>query len=185
MDIDDLLDEVESKFVKNKSKPSAPKPPTKVIPKRSHLEDAIDDLLDLDIQDGPKVNKTTQKSMSKASLSESCSKTEPKRCFPVYLGGSEESMGRATSINKYACNELRCTACDFRVCTFDNMAWSKDTDYLFLRNNTPDFDKLKSKLKRKKGCRAYCCQCQWRNITELVELRDQELKWVCGKHKES
>ena len=53
-----------------------------------------------------------------------------------------------------ACNQLRCTACDFRVCSFDNMVWSKDTSYLFLRNNTPDFEKLKSKLSRKKGCRA-------------------------------
>lgn len=49
------------------------------------------------------------------------------------------------------CDQLRCTDCDFKVSTFDNFQWKKDTDYLFLRNNMPDFDRLRSKLMPKKG----------------------------------
>lgn len=188
-DIDDLLDEVETKYVKNiKPQASAVKQVPKQITKRSNLDAEIDDLLDLDIQDGPKVNKNTQKpchTTAQSSSNESVGKTEPRRCFPVFLGGSADVMGKGGSINKNACNRLRCTACDFRVCFFDNMVWNKDTNYLFLRNNTPDFEKLKLKLNRKKGFRAYCCQCQWRNILDLGELREPELKWVCGKHTES
>jgi len=29
--------------------------------------------------------------------------------------------------------------------------WQEDCDYLFFRNNIPDFDKLKSKLTRRRG----------------------------------
>ena len=50
-----------------------------------------------------------------------------------------------------ACDNLRCTDCDFKVATFDNYSWDTTTDYLFLRNNAPDFYKLKAKLCPKKG----------------------------------
>jgi len=61
--------------------------------------------------------------------------------------------------------------------------WQEDCDYLFFRNNIPDFDKLKSKLTRRRGYCAYACQCSWRSIVQLTELwSDPQLKWVCGKH---
>lgn len=50
-----------------------------------------------------------------------------------------------------SCDTLRCTSCDFKVASFDDFDWESSTDYLFLRNNAPDFDRLKSKLTRKKG----------------------------------
>ncbi|XP_066572044.1 cilia- and flagella-associated protein 418 isoform X2 [Amia ocellicauda] len=52
------------------------------------------------------------------------------------------------------------------------------------RNNMPDCQKLKAKLLRKRGTRAYACQCSWRSVHSLTDLRrEQELKWVCGKHE--
>ena len=50
-----------------------------------------------------------------------------------------------------ACNALRCTSCDFNVEMFDDVIWDSKTDYLFLRNNVPNFEKLKVNLIRKKG----------------------------------
>ena len=105
-----------------------------------------------------------------------------------------------------ACSKLRCTDCDFSIARFDNMKWHDSTDYLFLRNNMPDFHRLRSKLVTKKGrfcCnflqrkydwfevivllflgfRAYACQCKWISVKDVVDLRSQpELKWVCGRH---
>lgn len=49
------------------------------------------------------------------------------------------------------CDRLRCTDCDFNVLSFDDVHWASNTDYLFLRNNMPDYQRLKSKLKTKKG----------------------------------
>jgi hypothetical protein len=46
---------------------------------------------------------------------------------------------------------LRCTSCDFKVASFDDFDWDSSTDYLFLRNNAPDFERLKSNLSRRKG----------------------------------
>lgn len=49
------------------------------------------------------------------------------------------------------CDNLRCTKCDFRVIWFDNYAWSPTVNYIFLRNNVPDFFKLQEKLDPEKG----------------------------------
>lgn len=51
------------------------------------------------------------------------------------------------------------------------------------RNNVPDRQKLRAKLKKRKGLRAYACQCTWLSSSETTDLRDQpQLRWVCGKH---
>ncbi|KAM5280942.1 cilia- and flagella-associated protein 418 isoform 2-T2 [Ctenodactylus gundi] len=74
-----------------------------------------------------------------------------KSCSPVYLGGSTIPCGIGTNAS--------------------------------LRNNMPEFHKLKTKLVKKKGTRAYACQCSWRTVEEPMDLQtDQQLRWVCGKH---
>ena len=45
-----------------------------------------------------------------------------------------------------ACDRLRCTSCDFHITIFDDQSWREETDYLFLRNNHPDRNKLKRNL---------------------------------------
>mgnify|MGYP002804267457 CR=1 FL=1 len=49
------------------------------------------------------------------------------------------------------CDQLRCTSCDFQVVSFDNYKWHSSCDYLFFRNNIPDFSKLKVNLIQKQG----------------------------------
>lgn len=108
-----------------------------------------------------------------------------KRCCPVYLGGSSSPNGIGTNISKRTCDQLRCTACDFRVSLFNDYIWDQSCDYLFFRNNMPELSKLRAKMIKKKGSRAYACQCSWRSIDELTDLQaDQQLRWVCGKHAE-
>ncbi|XP_068789089.1 cilia- and flagella-associated protein 418 [Struthio camelus] len=108
-----------------------------------------------------------------------------KRCSPVYLGGSSSAYGIGTNISKRTCDQLRCTACDFRVSLYNGYMWDQSCDYLFFRNNMPEFSKLRAKMIKKKGSRAYACQCSWRSIDELTDLQtDQQLRWVCGKHAE-
>ena len=50
-----------------------------------------------------------------------------------------------------SCDMLRCTDCDFHVEMFDDVSWHPKTDYLFLRNNIPDYDKVKVNLVTRKG----------------------------------
>lgn len=65
--------------------------------------------------------------------------------------------------------------------TMQNFSWNKM--FLILRNNMPEFSKLKAKMLMKKGSRAYACQCTWRSIDELTDLTmDRQLRWVCSKH---
>ncbi|XP_030880071.1 protein C8orf37 homolog [Leptonychotes weddellii] len=86
-------------------------------------------------------------------------------------------------ISQKACDHLRCIACDFWVVSYDDYMWDKSCDYLFFRNNMPEFHKLRTKLVKKKGTRAYACQCSWRTIEDLTDLQtDHQLRWVCGKH---
>ncbi|XP_069477495.1 cilia- and flagella-associated protein 418 isoform X3 [Ambystoma mexicanum] len=126
----------------------------------------------------PKI-KTSHQSFAK------CSHMQSKKCCPVYLGGSSAPSGLGTTSSQRACNHLRCTACDFSVVSYDDYQWDKSCDYLFFRNSMPELDKLKGKLMRRKGFRAYACQCSWRSIQQLTELQaDPQLRWVCGKHAE-
>ncbi|XP_007532273.1 cilia- and flagella-associated protein 418 [Erinaceus europaeus] len=106
-----------------------------------------------------------------------------KSCSPVYLGGTTAPCGVGTNTTQRVCNNLRCIACDFLVVTYDDYIWDKSCDYLFFRNNMPESRKLKTKLMKQKGARAYACQCSWRNIEEVTPLQsDRQLRWVCGKH---
>lgn len=50
-----------------------------------------------------------------------------------------------------ACDRLRCTSCDLHVIFFDDYSWHSRSDYLFFRNNVPDFERLKKNLVRKQG----------------------------------
>ncbi|XP_072266986.1 cilia- and flagella-associated protein 418 isoform X2 [Pyxicephalus adspersus] len=53
------------------------------------------------------------------------------------------------------------------------------------RNSMPEHSKLQSKMIRKKGTRAYACQCSWRSAQQLTDLcKEHQLRWVCGKHSE-
>ncbi|KPP68605.1 hypothetical protein Z043_112704, partial [Scleropages formosus] len=88
------------------------------------------------------------------------------------------------TFDRRACDQLRCTSCDFRVATFDDCEWDPSCDYLFFRNNMPSCEKLRAKLKRRRGMRAYACQCSWCSVVALGDVSQQpQLKWVCGKHE--
>lgn len=53
------------------------------------------------------------------------------------------------------------------------------------RNNMPDRQKLRTKLRKRRGSRAYGCQCSWFSASEITDVRDrQQLRWVCGKHQD-
>ncbi|XP_042160579.1 protein C8orf37 homolog [Oncorhynchus tshawytscha] len=200
-DLDELLDEVETKFCRNVSltpqlqAPSdlstAGKCLTQTGKERKHcttddtprktdsedidalLEDILDDDFDsLALNTGqlPKMTKTLPQSTRK--------------CCPVFLGGSSIANGVGTAVSQRSCDQLRCISCDFRVAMFDDHEWDPSCDYLFFRNNMPDCQKLRAKLRRRKGARAYACQCSWHSARDLTDLREQhQLKWVCGKHE--
>ncbi|XP_023776836.1 protein C8orf37 homolog [Cyanistes caeruleus] len=102
-----------------------------------------------------------------------------KKCCPVYLGGSLSPSGIGTNISKRTCDQLRCTACDFRVSLFNDYIWDQSCDYLFFRNNMPELSKLRAKMIKKKGARAYACQCSWRSIDELTDLQTEQQLRTC------
>ncbi|GFY75239.1 protein C8orf37 homolog [Trichonephila inaurata madagascariensis] len=82
-----------------------------------------------------------------------------------------------------ACDSLRCTSCDFKVSIFRDFAWDPSTNYLFLRNNMPDFEKVRSKLKVKRGWCAYGCQCHAMSVNVFMEMKKaSHVKWVCAGH---
>lgn len=191
-DIDDLLNEVENSYISSKPGAQAKAPPRKPPAKpkgKTDLDDMIDEIFGDD--DSPIKEKKPRGSHSSSTSTTRASKSEApsfgagsgKKCFPVYLSGPDCANGVATAINKRSCDRLRCTDCDFKVSIFDNYQWHSSIDYLFLRNNIPDFDRLKPKLVKKRGSRAYACQCKSRNVTEVTDLQQiSDLKWVCGKH---
>ncbi|XP_052572547.1 cilia- and flagella-associated protein 418 isoform X1 [Peromyscus californicus insignis] len=149
-------------------------------------EDDLDSLINEIFEEPNFDKKSFQKFKSKSSSNTSVRASIQglsKSCSPVYLSGSAIPCGIGTNTSQRACDRLRCVACDFRIVIYNDYMWDKSCDYLFFRNNMPEFHKLKAKLIQKKGARAYACQCSWRTVEELTDLQaDHQLRWVCGKH---
>ncbi|KAM9724110.1 cilia- and flagella-associated protein 418 [Menidia menidia] len=203
-DLDELLDEVEKKFCRNVSVAcSVPEASNKAVncgkeeqnkysaskpekPKGSISEDIdalLEELLD---DDGSDSLKSKPDQFDKEHQDE---KKLPgpsgRKCCPVFLGGSSVINGIGTATSKRSCDQLRCISCDFRVLMFDDCEWDPSCDYLFLRNNMPDRQKLRTKLRKRRGLRAYACQCSWLSMSEPADVREQpQLRWVCGKHQD-
>lgn len=196
-DIDDLLDECETKFCdssgrtpqksssktsSNSRKKSRNEGTSRSSQTRNKEQDELYDMIKECMDDGPEIPEQIVEPLHTSKHNDPSSSR--KRCVKVFLGGSKFPKGLCCGSEERACDRLRCTSCDFSVVILNDYEWQVDCDYLFFRNNIPDFEKLKSKLTRKRGCCAYACQCSWRSITRLTELwsSDPQLKWVCGKH---
>merc|ERR1712071_325418 len=181
-DIDDLLREVEEKYlpiIGPGEKSAAPNKAEKVkVNSRSHsdigaheIEDDVADLLDdrmlamsLRIQRSPRRSTSCQLLVKQVSSAD----CEKHKCFPLYLSGVIESIDASQTIR--ICSHLRCTGCDFRIRRFNHFKWRPGTDYLFLRNNMPEFDRVRVKLASAKFSRAYACQCKFVTVKDLVDL---------------
>ncbi|XP_067456518.1 cilia- and flagella-associated protein 418 isoform X1 [Thunnus thynnus] len=207
-DLDELLDEIEKKFCRNVSvassaradsneagkhgkdndgqrKHSAAKPEKPISSITEDIDALLEELLEEDYSDStkPKTEHFPKGPQVEKKLS---SQSGGRKCCPVFVGGSSVTNGVGTATSKSrSCDQLRCTSCDFRVLMFDDCEWDPSCDYLFLRNNVPDRQKLRAKLKKRRGLRAYACQCSWFSTLEPTDLRDQpQLRWVCGKHQD-
>lgn len=206
-DLDELLDEIEKKFCRNVSvassaradsneagkhgkdndgqrKHSAAKPEKPISSITEDIDALLEELLEEDYSDStkPKTEHFPKGPQVEKKLS---SQSGGRKCCPVFVGGSSVTNGVGTATSKRSCDQLRCTSCDFRVLMFDDCEWDPSCDYLFLRNNMPDRQKLRAKLKKRRGLRAYACQCSWFSTLEPTDLRDRpQLRWVCGKHQD-
>eukprot|EP00056_Hartaetosiga_gracilis_P003594 m.65089 g.65089 ORF g.65089 m.65089 type:complete len:320 (-) comp11512_c0_seq1:115-1074(-) len=108
------------------------------------------------------------------------------KCSRLVLTDASIPKGKCTASNKCSCSKMRCTSCDHVVGSFDNVVWDASADYLFFRNNFPDYEKLRPKLKQSRGSRAYACQCSSENVLMGESKKvDRSLKWVCGRHSTS
>ncbi|XP_073406517.1 cilia- and flagella-associated protein 418 [Dendrobates tinctorius] len=195
-DLDQLLDEVESKYCHPGTGPSgaASRGADRTEAERSNnplaitpvddenVDDLIEDILDVRFCEE---NKTQNVKSPKQHSCKTSRQRPNKKCCPVYLGGSVVPFGLGTSVSERACNQLRCTSCDFNIVTFDDHKWDASCDYLFFRNSVPEHSKLQTRMMKKKGARAYACQCSWRSIQQLTHLSAEEpLRWVCGTHSD-
>ncbi|XP_053183462.1 cilia- and flagella-associated protein 418 [Scomber japonicus] len=204
-DLDELLDEIEKKFCRNVSvscsgrgdaneagkyekdkerpiKQSAAKPEKPISSITEDIDALLEELLEEDCSDSlkPKTEEFSKGPQVEKKLS---SQSGGRKCCPVFVGGSSVTNGVGTATSKRSCDQLRCTSCDFRVLMFDDCEWDSSCDYLFLRNNMPDHQKLRAKLKRRRGLRSYACQCSWFSALQPTDLRDKpQLRWVCAKH---
>lgn len=193
-DLDDLLDEVERDLHKtdiskaenvgygNHQRHSRTNR-KKAKVRSDEIDDVIDSILDQgdDIHDGKPHN--AKEIPAKVDRQENLSNSSGGKCYPMLLGGTKNVKGKSTFTAKKACNNIRCTSCDFKVLMFDGCKWRDCADYLFFRNNMPDRLKLQPNLREDPGSVAYCCQCSWKSAKDLTPVAQfKDLKWVCAKH---
>ncbi|XP_028011875.2 cilia- and flagella-associated protein 418 isoform X3 [Eptesicus fuscus] len=156
-DLDELLDEVESKFCRpdplrlgmaerpkgygggilSHDRNRAEAEEKLRSTERFKKEDDLDSLIN-EIFEDPNFDKKSFKLKSKSSGNTSVRASIQglgKSCSPVYLGGSTTPCGIGTATSQRSCDHLRCTACDFWVVSYDDYMWDKSCDYLFFRRN--------------------------------------------------
>jgi len=190
-DLDDLLDDIEKslneedtklkKGVSHRTSPRKLKTPPR-SQSSQFVEDDLSDILDDDFPPLSKSKKPVYTQYKDRHVTTATGSTKTK-CRTVFIGGSNYTSGQASLKEKRTCSNLRCTNCDFKVIQIDDCEWHSSVDYLFLRNNMPDFNRIKKKLVKNNGSRAYACQCSWYSATTAVEIKPAlGLKWVCGRH---
>ncbi|XP_062254312.1 cilia- and flagella-associated protein 418 [Platichthys flesus] len=200
-DLDELLDEVEKKFCRNVSVASSARggggsepggarrlSALKPVVQRSSITEDIDALLEELEDEHGDFHQSQREKLPKEQRVEAKPPSGGRKCCPVFVGGSSVTNGVGTATSKRSCDRLRCISCDFRVLMFDDCEWDSSCDYLFLRNNVPDRQKLRDKLKKRRGFRAYACQCSWFSSSSSSEPTalgvHPQLRWVCGKHQD-
>ncbi|KAJ7413274.1 protein C8orf37 [Willisornis vidua] len=164
-DLDRLLDEVERRLCRGRGdveeEPAAAKEDrsAKLLMNAGSSEEDIDDIIDEICNDSSFTKTPVKLKSNSASLT------------------LEKNSGVVQAHGKRTCDQLRCTACDFRVSLFDDYIWDQSCDYLFFRNNMPELSKLRAKMIKRKGARAYACQCSWRSVHEITDLQaEQQLR---------
>ncbi|XP_049709616.1 cilia- and flagella-associated protein 418 isoform X4 [Elephas maximus indicus] len=148
-DLDELLDEVESKFCRpdplrlgmvEQPRGTQSSDRSRADAKENlRLTDTFKKAEDLDslineIFEEPNFDKKPFKLKSKSSGNTSVKASIQglgKSCSPVYLGGSTAPCGIGTNISQRACDHLRCIACDFWIVSYDDYMWDKSCNYLF------------------------------------------------------
>eukprot|EP00055_Hartaetosiga_balthica_P012939 m.64436 g.64436 ORF g.64436 m.64436 type:complete len:251 (+) comp8115_c0_seq2:437-1189(+) len=168
------------------------KPTSRVAKHRGsndELGDELDDLLNSFKDSRPTITRSRPTSASSSrAVSKSPATTggrQSNKCSLIVLTDATTLKGKCTTSRICSCSTMRCTSCDHAVGSFDNFVWHESADYLFFRNNFPNYDKLKSKLQHSLGSRAFACQCSCfsvqRDTSEKVDA-NTGLKWVCGRH---
>lgn len=106
------------------------------------------------------------------------------KCYPLLIGGTILQQGLTTSSMKpMSCSTLRCFNCDKKVHRFVNASWTKDVDYLFVRNNNTNLLKLQQGVEFNQGSSAYACQCKFITVIEPTNSSlPENMKWMCGGH---
>eukprot|EP00800_Vazella_pourtalesii_P020732 TRINITY_DN7461_c0_g1_i1.p1 TRINITY_DN7461_c0_g1~~TRINITY_DN7461_c0_g1_i1.p1 ORF type:complete len:188 (-),score=27.65 TRINITY_DN7461_c0_g1_i1:12-575(-) len=178
-ELDSLLDEVESRYILSPSKSPLPSLDT---PHREEIDIEVEMLLE-DIKEIEKFSIS-----SSTRLQPAMKQHKPNlKCDQLYLAGTYKQSGVSSNSTIKACDNIRCTSCDFIVISIDNKKWTKSADYLFFRNHMPDKSKLLSETKVSRGVRAYACQCTWISVQDILKVTDKtslKSKWVCGKHNQ-
>lgn len=117
----------------------------------------VDDLLaELDgMMDSPK-NKSSAETRGGAKSSSQKSSSDVEDLLDIVKDVGEPKRQSSET-------RIRCTDCDFRVIVFQDRQWKSSADYMFLRNNFPDENKLQKELVSSRGSKAHCCQCKAEN----------------------
>ncbi|KAJ0392667.1 hypothetical protein ATCC90586_000284 [Pythium insidiosum] len=194
MDLQDLLDEVESVI---QDRPPATKRISSVtttsgsgsssssystsgpVSKKKTSSNELDDLLDMikDDNDG-----STEAAVHPARFqSNNNQRREDYSAFASKCAASSTQEFRVGGTKK-ACSNLRCNDCDFTVVQFSGKAWTTDADYMFFRENVPNETRLRARMDIAPDSTAYACQCKWLSVDAPSRVDACRVKWACAGH---
>ena len=137
-DIDDLLNDAETLCIKDYNKVTSKNNKSKKV-----IDDQVSSLLD-EIDSLEANDDHIEKISSAAGVR---GDKTVRQCSPgPLLGGVVTSTGVSSVSSPRSCDRLLCLQCNIPVISIDHVEWDQSTDYLFLRNNVPNIDKLRGNI---------------------------------------
>uniref|UniRef100_A0A8D1WPY7 Cilia- and flagella-associated protein 418 n=1 Tax=Sus scrofa TaxID=9823 RepID=A0A8D1WPY7_PIG len=183
-DLDELLDEVESKFCgsdplrlgiverprgcgggvlsndRSRAEERQTLRPTETFKKEDDLDSLINEIFEEPSFDKKhfKLKSTSSGNASVRAPTQGLGKS----CSPVYLGGSAVPCGIGTNTSQRACDHLRCIACDFWIVSYDDHS-------LFFRYVSEELHSVKNVLDTIL-CFLWCCNAPWWHFSHHLLL---------------
>ncbi|KAL7640205.1 UNVERIFIED_CONTAM: hypothetical protein RMT77_009619 [Armadillidium vulgare] len=170
IDLEDDQEEIKTNFTNTENTSSKLRKNSKNKSNLLGLDEDIDEIL----------NDTDISTKGKHNFGEEAPLRSPlnAKCSSPLLSGTSDIDGK-----ERCCNNLGCLSCDSQVVCFEGFRWRDSTDYLFLRTNYPDGQKLKAQMEPSRPTCSYCCQCSHVSVSELKTVKEfSKLKWICRGH---
>jgi len=164
LDLDDMLNDMEQS---NPHNPGPRKPQINTACPGDDLDSLLDGMSPVGSYDKPRSSKTASRPTGGDDMDDLLgdlvlSSNSPSA--PTQYQPQPSASVKIDSPPAAGKSRINCLTCDLQAVGFGGYKWADDVDYLFMRYNYHNLQKLQPKLNASDAHIAYGCGCSWRTM---------------------